>query len=89
MSTEVRRVSDSMRYRAVRTLSLALALGAIAPITAQSPPAQVTVLRAARMIDGTGAAPVVPAMIRVEGERIVEVGTSVRIPAGAARDRSG
>ncbi len=41
------------------------------------------VLRAARMIDGTGAAPIAPAMIRIEGDRIVEVGSSVRIPPGA------
>jgi len=41
------------------------------------------VLRAARMIDGTGAAPIAPAMIRIEGDRIAEVGTSVRIPPGA------
>lgn len=72
-----------MHYRALRTLWLVLALGAVTPITAQSPPAPVTVLRAARLITGTGAAPIVPAMIRVEGDRIVEVGTTVRIPPGA------
>src|SRR4029453_17225444 len=50
---------------------------------AQAPTAQVTVLKAAQLIDGTGAAPIRPAMIRIEGERIVEVGQSVRIPSGA------
>ena len=68
--------------RTVHVLSLVLAVGAV-PLAAQSRPAQVTVLRAARMIDGTGAAPIAPAMIRIEGERIVEVGTKVRIPPGA------
>lgn len=72
-----------MQLRAVLVLSLALALGATTRITGQSLPAQVTVLRAARMIAGTGAPPVVPAMIRIEGERIVEVGSSVRVPTGA------
>jgi imidazolonepropionase-like amidohydrolase len=43
----------------------------------------VTIVRAARLIDGTGAAPMVPGMIRVEGDRIAEVGASIRIPAGA------
>jgi imidazolonepropionase-like amidohydrolase len=68
--------------RTVLLLSMVLTLG-IPPLAAQSPPAQITVLRAARMIDGTGAPPIVPAMIRIEGERIVEVGTNVRIPSGA------
>jgi len=66
----------------ITSLSLALALGAAA-LAAQSPAPQVIVLRASRLIDGTGAAPIMPAMIRIEGERIVEVGTSVRIPTGA------
>ena len=64
---------------AVASLSLVLALAA----AGQSPPLQITVLRAARLIDGTGAAPIAPGMIRIEGELIVEVGTKVHIPAGA------
>ena len=69
-------------WRAVLRSLLVLALGT-APFVAGPASPQVTVLRAARMIDGTGAAPVAPAMIRIEGDRIVEVGTSVRIPPGA------
>ena len=65
-----------------RLLVLALALGAL-PLAAQAPRPQVTVLRAARLIDGTGASVLAPAMIRIEGERIAEVGTTVRIPPGA------
>lgn len=70
-----------MRH-AVPLLTLAAALAA-GPLAAQSPPSQVIVLRAARMIDGTGAAPTTPAMIRIEGERIAEVGKNLRVPAGA------
>jgi imidazolonepropionase-like amidohydrolase len=68
--------------RTFHLLSLALILSPLC-LAAQSPPAQVTVLRAARLIDGTGAAPILPAMIRIEGERIVELGSNVRIPGGA------
>ena len=63
-------------------LVVALALGA-APLVGQTGPGTVTVLRAARLIDGTGAAPLVPGMIRIEGDRIAEVGASIRIPPGA------
>jgi imidazolonepropionase-like amidohydrolase len=70
------------RDRPIHLLLLVLALLAV-PLAAQSPNAQVTVLRAAQLIDGTGAAPIRPAMIRIEGERIVEVGTNVRMPPGA------
>jgi imidazolonepropionase-like amidohydrolase len=71
-----------MRKQSVRLLSLVLALLAM-PLAAQSPNAQVTVLRAAQLIDGTGAAPIRPGMIRIEGDRIVEVGANVRIASGA------
>jgi imidazolonepropionase-like amidohydrolase len=43
----------------------------------------VVVLKAARLIDGRGGAAVVPAMVRVEGDRIAEVGSGVTVPAGA------
>ena len=49
----------------------------------QTPSVQVTIVKAARLIDGTGAPTLQPAMIRVEGERIVEVGSNLRAPAGA------
>ena len=65
-----------------RLLVLALAL-AVLPLVAQVPRPRVTVLRAARLIDGTGAPVIAPAMIRIEGERIAEVGTTVRIPPDA------
>ncbi len=45
------------------------------------------VLRAARLIDGTGAAPITNAVVVVTDDRIVAVGaeSSVRIPSGARR----
>src|SRR5882724_6391034 len=50
---------------------------------AQAPTAQVSLLRAARLIDGTGSAPLQPGMVLIEGDRIVAVGSNVQAPAGA------
>jgi imidazolonepropionase-like amidohydrolase len=54
-----------------------------ARVVAQAPSAPVVVIRAARLIDGRGGAPLAPAMVRVDGDRITEVGANVAIPAGA------
>lgn len=59
---------------------LILAAGAVG---AQPSTARVTVLRAARLIDGTGAPAISPGMVRIEGERIAEVGRAVTVPPGA------
>jgi imidazolonepropionase-like amidohydrolase len=45
--------------------------------------AQTTVVKAARLIDGRGGPPLEPAMVRVSGERIVEVAATIAVPAGA------
>jgi imidazolonepropionase-like amidohydrolase len=45
--------------------------------------AQTTVLKAARLIDGRGGPPLEPAMVRIAGDRIVEVASTLAIPAGA------
>jgi len=74
-----------------RALLAAACLAAIAfPALAQRPTYPVTgsgtvVLRAARLIDGTGAAPVPDAVVVVTGDRIVAVGRrgAVQEPAGA------
>src|SRR5262245_1159477 len=42
----------------------------------------VIIIKAARLIDGRGGTPLAPAMVRVEGERIVEVAAQLPIPAG-------
>lgn len=72
--------------RSRRPSGLALACLAAAGLVAHAAEPQAstyTVLRAARLIDGTGAAPIAPGMLLVEGERILEVGSSVRVPTGA------
>ena len=46
-------------------------------------PPDVVVLRAARLIDGRGGAPLAPGMVRVEGEKIAAVGAALTVPAGA------
>jgi imidazolonepropionase-like amidohydrolase len=58
----------------VRRLLLAAALTGLASPTAAS---DAVVIKAARLIDGRGGAPIAPAMVRVEGERIVEAGATV------------
>jgi imidazolonepropionase-like amidohydrolase len=47
-------------------------------------PGQTVAIRAGRLIDGTGAAPVRDAVILVENGRITAVGPAVRIPGNAA-----
>jgi len=52
-------------------------------------PARFTLITAARLLDGTGSAPVRQAALLVEDGRIVKLGpaTEVRVPDGAAADR--
>lgn len=61
-------------------LAAALALSA----GAQAEPASRTVaVKAARLIDGSGAEPIVDAVVVIEGERIAAVGSRLAVPAGA------
>jgi imidazolonepropionase-like amidohydrolase len=55
---------------------LALVAAAAAP--------SVTIVRAARLVDGRGGAVIAPAAVRVEGERITAVAARLDAPAGAA-----
>jgi imidazolonepropionase-like amidohydrolase len=64
---------------ALAILSASLVGGAVA----QSAPAQAIVLHAARLLDVKSGRLITPGELLVEGERIVEVGTSVKRPAGA------
>lgn len=79
-----------MFARSVR-IALALAVTAApfaAPLAAQEAKgAGTVVLKAARVIDGTGAAPIANGVVVVTDDKIVAVGpeASVRIPAGARR----
>ncbi len=45
--------------------------------------AESLVLKAGRLIDGRGGKPLVPAIVLIEGDRIVEVGERLVVPAGA------
>ncbi len=66
-------------------LLLALGGSALLPsdLLAQSPTPSVTILKAGRLLDGRGGAALAPAMVRVEGEKIAEVGTNLSVGAGA------
>ena len=46
-------------------------------------PAPVIAIKAGRLIDGRGGAPMSPAMVRIEGDRIVAVGSTLPVPPGA------
>jgi imidazolonepropionase-like amidohydrolase len=63
---------------------MGLSLGALAAPAAPPPSdAGVTVIRAARLIDGRGGEPLAPAMVRIEGEKIAAVASSLPVPSGA------
>jgi imidazolonepropionase-like amidohydrolase len=50
---------------------------------AQPTAAHVTILKAARLLDGRGGEPIVPAAIKIEDGKIVEVSSSLEVPSGA------
>jgi imidazolonepropionase-like amidohydrolase len=64
-------------------LALSVCVIPAAATNAQAPSAQIIILRAARLIDGTGAPTLSPAMVLVQGERIIDIGSNLRVPAGA------
>ena len=59
------------------------ALAALAPTLAAQDDATVIIVKAAHLIDGRGGAPLSPAMVRIEGERLAAVAQSLPVPAGA------
>jgi imidazolonepropionase-like amidohydrolase len=56
---------------------------AAALFSAQSPSEPLIAVRAARLIDGRGGAPIAPAVVIIRGERIEAAGAGVAVPAGA------
>ena len=64
-------------------VSVSVLLAAFAIGQSQPSPAHATVLHAARLLDVKAGKIIKPGEILVEGERITEVGTSVKHPAGA------
>jgi imidazolonepropionase-like amidohydrolase len=71
--------------RRMRNFFAALTLVIAAPLLAAPLFAadDVTVIRAARLIDGTGAAPIVNAVVVVTGNKITAVGSNLPAPTGA------
>ncbi|MGA2341558.1 MAG: amidohydrolase family protein [Steroidobacteraceae bacterium] len=65
-------------------LAAQAAVGALAqPVAPAADPSGVIVIRAARLLDGRGGEPLAPAMVRVEGDKIAAVASSLPVPAGA------
>lgn len=54
-----------------------------AALAQRAPAREVTIVRAARLIDGTGGPVLAPAMVRIEGDKIAAVGSRLEVPAGA------
>ena len=80
-----RAVSMSPVLALVLTAGVLTAAGlqAAAETPAQPEPPRRLAVRAGRLIDGTGAAPVRDAVILIEGDRITAVGPGLSIPPGA------
>lgn len=66
------------------TAAVVILFSLVVPVISQTSASEsVLIIKAARLIDGRGGAPLVPAMVRVEGERLAEVAAQLPIPAGA------
>ena len=64
-------------------IAFGVAVGALAASALAAGPPPVVILKAARLVDGRAGAPLAPAMVRVEGDRIAEVAARLEVPAGA------
>lgn len=64
-------------------LVAAVMVAAWGPSSRAQEPASPIMVKAGRLIDGRGGAPIAPAMVRIEGDRIVAVGTALPVPPGA------
>ena len=63
--------------------TLATACLAMVPAARAQLSSAPVIIRAARLIDGRGGPPLAPAIVHVANERIVDVGSSLPVPAGA------
>src|SRR5260370_33158728 len=79
-------IRNMLRFAAI-LVGIGVVWGALSftPSEAQAPAAGVVAFTGARVIDGTGAAPMEGATIVVSDGRIQAVGRNVAIPAGATR----
>jgi imidazolonepropionase-like amidohydrolase len=71
-----------MRISFVRQIVFLIALSFTLSISTNGETAS-TIIKAGQLIDGRSGEPIAPAMVRVEGERIAEVGRNLTAPAGA------
>jgi imidazolonepropionase-like amidohydrolase len=62
-----------------------LAIIGLTPLNANAQPAAatITIIKAARLLDGRGGEAITPATIRVDGEKITDVGRDLAVPPGA------
>src|SRR5436190_10968279 len=71
--------------RSLRFFVGACVVALLAPtdVRAQSGAAHITILKAVRLVDGSGANPISPALVKIEGDKITQVGSQLDVPAGA------
>lgn len=67
----------------VCALTVSTTFAQSAPTVPPRPAAAIVVVHAARLIDGLGGAPLEPAMVRIDGDRITAVARAMPVPAGA------
>src|ERR1700692_3537092 len=72
-----------MSYRFRILFPILFALAAAGAARSQTPPQDITVLHAARLLDIESGRVLIPGEVLVKGDRIVEAGTAVKRPAGA------
>ena len=72
-----------LRVVACCALAVTTAFAQAGRAAAPRMPAPIVIVRAARLIDGLGGAPIEPAMVRIDGERITAVARLMTVPAGA------
>jgi imidazolonepropionase-like amidohydrolase len=82
-SLTVARALKSLMVLAATAVAAATVAAAAEPAMPAVDPSTVTIIRAARLIDGRGAQPLAPAMVRVDGDRITAVGSALPIPEHA------
>jgi imidazolonepropionase-like amidohydrolase len=66
-----------------RRVGLLIAVVAFSLASPTSSSAQTIIVKAARLIDGRGGAPLEPAMVRIVGDHVEQVGATLPVPAGA------
>lgn len=82
IGTNAGKMVRAMRKQATAAIVILFSF-AVSAAGQSSASESVIIIKAARLIDGRGGAPLAPAMVRIEGERIAEVASQLPIPAGA------